>query len=201
MKNKLVKYLIGILSIVFIIGVSIIIFKKFENVDRTVTDREKFAKEYTKVKEDNLFVYSTANEIIKILENGTGIVYLGFPECKWCQAYVPLLNEAAKEFGIEKIHYFNILEDRKNNTTNYKKIVELLNENLLYDDEGNKRVFVPDVTIVKKGQIIGHDNESSVVTESDGTPDTYWTKEKKDALKIKLKSYFKEIYNEVCTSC
>lgn len=201
MNNKLKKYLIGILSLVFIVGVSIIIFKKFENVDRTITDKEKFAKEYLNIKKDNLFVYSTANEIIKILENGTGVVYLGFPECKWCQAYVPLLNEAAKEAGIEKIHYFNILEDRKNNTTNYKKIVELLNENLLYDDEGNRRVFVPDVTVVKKGQIIGHDNESSVVTENDGTPETYWTKEKKEALKNKLKSYFEEINDGVCTSC
>ena len=45
--------------------------------------------------------------IVKILEHGTGVVYLGFPECPWCQAYVPMLNEVADIEGLEKIYYFN----------------------------------------------------------------------------------------------
>lgn len=204
MKNKLVKYLVILLSLVAIVVISILIFKKFENNDVTnnkPSAAEKFAKEYTNVSKNNVFVYSTGAEILKILENGTGVIYLGFPECQWCQSYVPILNETAKEAGIEKIHYFNILEDRKNNTAVYKKIVKLLNENLLYDDEGNRRVYVPDVTIVNKGTIVGHDNESSLVTESDGTPNEYWTKEKKEALKTRLTTYFNKISSGVCTSC
>lgn len=201
MKNKLVKYLMILFSLILIIVVSIMIFRKFEKSPSKMTDGEKFANEYANVNKDNLFVYSTGAEIIKMLQNGTGVIYLGFPECKWCQAYVPMLNEVAEENGIKKIHYFNILEDRKNNTSTYKKIVEILNENLLYDDEGNKRIYVPDVTIVNKGNIIGHDNESSVVTESDGTPKEYWTKEKQETLKNKLKTYFEEINKGVCTSC
>ena len=48
-------------------------------------------------------------EIIKIMKNGTGVVYLGFPECPWCQSYVKMLNEVAKDVGIEKIYYYNVV--------------------------------------------------------------------------------------------
>ena len=51
------------------------------------TDNEKFSDEYG-ITTDNVFVYRTQDEILKILQHGTGIVYLGFPECPWCKAYV-----------------------------------------------------------------------------------------------------------------
>lgn len=180
-----------VLSVSLII-MSIFILTGCNKKEETISDAQKFASEYKSVSEDNIFAYKSAEEIIKILENGTGIVYLGFPECKWCQAYVPVLNEVAKSNGIKKIFYFNISEDRKNNTENYQKIVELLDDNLLYDDEGNHRVYVPDVSIVINGKITNHDNETSVIKE-DITPEEYWTKDKTDALKNKLDSYIKPL--------
>ena len=77
------KVILGIILIV-ILGVIIFgvykYFNKKEVVD-TKTDAEKFALEYTKVPDDNVFVYRNIDEIINILEHGTGVVYLGFPEC------------------------------------------------------------------------------------------------------------------------
>ena len=90
-----------ILLIIPIIITFILVGCKKENNE---TDAEKFAKEYTTITEDNYFVYKDSKEIIKILENGTGVVYLGFPECPWCQAYVPMLNEVADIEGLEKIY-------------------------------------------------------------------------------------------------
>ena len=127
-------------------------------------DAEKFAKEYTQLTEYNYFAYRDSKEIIKILENGTGVVYLGFPECPWCQAYVPILNEVADIEGLEKIYYFNILESRKNNTEDYQKMVEILNNYLQYDEEGNKRIYVPAVIFISKGEIVGFDDETSYDT-------------------------------------
>lgn len=164
------------------------------------TDAVKFSKEYTQISEDNVFVYRTIDEIISILENGTGIVYLGFPECPWCQKYVTILNEVAKENGIEKIYYYDILEDRKNNTEKYQKIVEILGNNLLYDEEGNHRIYVPDITFVLNGEIVGHDNETSVVTEEEGTPEEYWTTEKISSLKAKLSAYMQTVGTQTCVN-
>ena len=150
------------------------------------TDAEKFAKEYTTVTDDNYFVYRNIDEIIKILEHGTGVVYLGFPECPWCQAYVKMLNEVADIEGLEKIYYYNIYEDRKNNTDSYQKIVNIIGEHLQYDDEGNKRIYVPAIIVVSEGQIIGFDDETAYDTKGFEKPEEYWTKQEVSDLKQKL---------------
>ena len=69
-------------------------------------DALTFSKEYD-ITSDNVYVYKSINEIINILKHGSGVVYLGFPECPWCKAYVPMLNDVAKSVGVEKIYYLN----------------------------------------------------------------------------------------------
>lgn len=165
------------------------------------TDAKKFAKEYTQITEDNYFVYRTSDEIIKILENGTGVVYLGFPECPWCQSYVKMLNEVADIEGLEKIYYLNILEDRKNNTEDYQKIVEILKDHLQYDDEGNKKVFVPAVIVVSKGEIIGFNDETSYDTKGFENPEDYWTEEEVSDLKLNLTDMINQVLDNKCTDC
>lgn len=165
------------------------------------TDAEKFAKEYTNVTEYNYFVYRDSSEIIKILENGTGVVFLGFPECKWCQAYVPILNEVADIEGLEKIYYYNILEARKNNTSDYQKMVEILSDYLQYDDEGNKRIYVPTVIFVSKGEIVGFDDETSYDTKGFEEPEDYWTEDEISDLKLKLTDSMNKVLDNKCTDC
>lgn len=165
------------------------------------TDAEKFAKEYTELTEDNYFVYRNSEEIIKILENGTGVVYLGFPECPWCQAYVPMLNEVADIEGLEKIYYYNVYEERKNNTNAYQKMVELLNDYLQYDDEGNKRIYVPAIIVVSKGEIVGFDDETAYDTKGFEKPEEYWTEEEEKDLKLRLTEMLNEVIDNKCNDC
>ena len=194
--NKKVKYII--LGVLLLLIASLVVYFVFIKKDNN-TDNIKFSKEYTSVSKDNVFVYRSKDEIINILEHGTGIVYLGYPECPWCMAYVPLLNEIAKNEGLEKIYYYNIREDRKNNTEFYQKVVSILNDYLNYDEEGKKRIFVPNVTFVKEGKIIFNDNETSLISE--GTPSEYWTEEKKTLFNEKFRKNINELLDDVCTSC
>ena len=194
--NKKVKYII--LGVLLLLIASLVVYFVFIKKDNN-TDNIKFSKEYTSVSKDNVFVYRSKDEIINILEHGTGIVYLGYPECPWCMAYVPLLNEIAKNEGIEKIYYYNIREDRKNNTEFYQKVVSILNDYLNYDEEGKKRIFVPNVTFVKEGKIIFNDNETSLISE--GTPSEYWTEERKTLFNEKFRKNINELLDDVCTSC
>ena len=171
------------------------------NKEEIETDSQKFAKEYTQVTDDNYFVYRNSEEIIKILEHGTGVIYIGFPECPWCQAYVPMLNEIADIEGLEKIYYYNILNDRKDNTEDYKKIVSLLDEHLQYDNEGNKRVYVPAVIVVSEGKIIGFDDETSYDTKGLEKPEDYWNDEEINDLKSKLTDMLNKVIDNKCTDC
>lgn len=163
-------------------------------------DAKKFDKEYG-VGKDNPFVYRNAKEVVDILKNGTGVVYMGFPECPWCKAYVKMLNETTKEKGMEKIYYLNIKNDREKNTKEYQEIVELLRGKLAYTDEGKERVYVPYVAFVVNGKVIDHDSETSDIKE-DITPDQYWNREQKERLQVKLGTLM-ELVNKgsICTDC
>lgn len=171
--------------------------------NKVVEDNVKFSLEYTEVGENNIFVYRDIEEIIKIMKNGTGVVYLGFPECPWCNHYVKYLNEIAMEVGLDKIYYYNILEDRKNNTEKYQEIVSLLSNNLQYDEEGNERIYVPNVSFHINGEVIFNDYETSKDTNNKETPEEYWTEDEIIDLKNRLKTYLEKINiaSNTCTSC
>ena len=197
------KKIVILIGVVLVIALGIFGYLYTNKNKDTNTDGKKFAEEYGSVTEDNVFVYKSIDEIINILEHGTGVVYLGFPECPWCQAYVKYLNETAKAANIEKIYYFNILEDRKNNTEKYQEIVSILGDNLHRDDEGNLKVFVPNVSFVVNGKIIGNDYETSLDTKGFEKPSDYWTEEEVSELENTLSGYMKEVYKALysCTDC
>ena len=200
---KKVNYLLYAFFLIFVVGgvacYLLFVDDGVPNVDETTKDNYKFSVEYTRVPMDNVFVYKTEEEIINFLETGTGIVYLGFPECPWCQSYVVYLNEVAKDSGIEKIYYLNVKDIRTNNTENYQKIVSLLSSILPNDENGNKKVYVPQVVFVKKGDVVAGDNETSMISE--GTPLEYWTSENIANLKQKLVGYINAAGLTYCTSC
>ena len=199
MKNKGIIITMGII-IVILIGVIIFLLvgnnKEEENV---LSDAARFSQEYTLVDENNKFVYADIDEVIDILEDGTGIVYLGFPECKWCQQYVVYLNEIAKDRGISKIYYYNIREDREKNTKDYQKIVSLLKEYLEEDEDGNPRVYVPAVTFMSNGKILGFDDETAYDTKGYDDPSEYWTDKTVENLKDRLNSYLDK--SNMCFDC
>lgn len=199
MKKKRIIILVSVI-ILFMIGVvSLVLFLKKDK--KTVSDMEKFSAEYHEVAKNNVFVYRNIDEIINILEKGTGIVYLGFPECKWCQRYTKYLNEVAMDMGISKIYYYNICEDRKLNTENYHKIVSILENYLQNDEEGNKRIYVPSVIALKKGEIVGFDDETAWDTKGFETPDEYWNTDEVNDLKEKLEKMIADTGSNICTEC
>ncbi len=165
------------------------------------TDAELFSEEYDSVSADNLFEYKNIEETIKILENATGVVYLGYSECPLCVAYVPMLNDVAKSYGISEINYFNIKDDRADNTEGYQQIVSLLENYLGYDSDGNHRVYVPSIVVVVDGEIKGFDDETSYDTKGFSEPSEYWNDEEVTELKNKLSTMMEELSNYNCSTC
>ena len=150
------------------------------------SDAMRFSSEYSSVEVDNVFKYQTADEVIDTLKNGTGVVYLGFPSCPWCQNYAKMLNDLAKEKGVKEIYYYNIHDDRENGTEAYEKLVKILGNYLQEDNNGDKRIYVPNLTFVVDGRIIGNDYETSKDTLGLKDPNEYWTDERVAAWKEKV---------------
>lgn len=195
----------GVIIVVLIGVVVYLLVKENNNANNDtndkpeITDASKFADEYTEISEDNVFVYASVDEIIDTLENGNGVVYLGFPECQWCQRYVVYLNDVAKENNVDKILYYNIREDRNDNSENYLKIVDLLKDYLQDDEDGNPRIYVPAIIFMNDGKIVGFDDETSLDTKGCSNADEYWTKDEIKDLKERLNEYIQKA--NVCIDC
>ena len=197
--SKKVRIIRGTISL--ILGVTMIIcfiVLGNKNYDKDETSSQNLADTYSNLTKDNSFKVVTSTQVINLLKNGTGIVFLGFSSCPWCQAYAPILNSVAKDHNYANIYYYDIKEIRANNTSEYLAIVKLLKNYLSSDDGGNPRVFVPNVTFVKDGKIVANDNETSMINGDDTS--SYWSNINITALKNKLNNYF-SLIDIACESC
>lgn len=189
MKNKKI-YLISIILLILIAATLFFIFNNKKSNEEN--DNKVFASEYG-ITEDNVYVYRTLEEINKILEKATGLVYLGFPECPWCRGYVPIINEVAKEQGLDKIYYFNIKKDREDNSKLYQKTVELLGDNLRYDNEGNRRIYAPSLIAVKNGKVVMFDDTRYWNNKEYDSAEDFWNNENLTSMKEKLVKMINEV--------
>lgn len=187
--------------------------QEYENINDKIN--EKLKKKYIKLNIDkkNPMIYATYDEIIDLIEEGTGIIYFGFPECPWCRSALPVLLDAAKELDIDKIYYFNALSlrDKKSldedgnilteekGTDEYKKIVNLLYSYLpVYEglnDETIKRLYFPTVIFINEGNIVGI-HTSTVTSQKD--PYKKLNNNQYQELKNIYLDYINKVYDIFC---
>ncbi len=220
MKRKKIM-LIFLIAIVVLLAISLIIYLITNNNDNKndyITDAIKIKEEYEELnekkndngyiypkvslKKNNPFVYATAKEVINTLENGTGLIYLGFPDCPWCRNAINVLQYV----NTDKILYLNMTEQRDNyelvngsltktkeGTNEYYELLELLDP-ILTDYKigdtkvGEKRIYVPLVIGVKDGEIVGY-HADTVELPNGQTPYDLLTNEEQNKLKL--------IYDEI----
>lgn len=170
------------------------------------------------ISKNNPIKYSTYDEILDVIENKTGIIYLGYKECPWCRSAVPVLLEAASDYKIDTIYYMDIKDERdtyevkdnklvltKKGTKGYYKLLKALDSELdeyvVTDADGNeyktgeKRIYVPFIIFVLDGKIVGT-HTSTVTSQESGYDDL--NEEQYDELNGIYANYIKELVNNYC---
>lgn len=193
------KILICILTLLLICGCS------------NKTESEKFKKDYESLNgksssygeyrtlniDENPFVFSNSDEIIKMIENNESFyVYFGDKACPWCRSVIEKAITVSKKYSVSKIYYINIWDDNHNEILrdkyelkdgvpvkvsdgdkNYQKLLEYFNDYLkdytLTDEENNiinvgeKRIFAPTFIYVENGKAI---RETTGISEKLSSP-------------------------------
>lgn len=197
--------------------------KEYESLNGKVSYGENKYKDLN-ISKNNPIKYSNYDEIIDVINNGTGIIYLGFPECPWCRTAVPVLLDVAKDNKIDKIYYLNIKDERDSyviedgkltlalnddgeeikGTEGYFKLLDALKDNLSdyiisYEDKtyevGEKRIYAPSVIFVKDGKVLGI-QVSTVEGQTD--PFKNLTEEQYEELYSIYEGYANNIYSSTC---
>lgn len=154
-------------------------------------------EEYSSLPADNAYtLLSDHQDVEDMLNHGTGVLFFGFPECPWCQYYVPMLNEDALAAGVN-VKYYNIYVDKTADRTWYDSIADLLDEKdseiTHYDNDGKKVIYMPLVVFLHDGEIIGFDDETCDLDSDEISPADYWTDEKISALHERLSSLLSQV--------
>ena len=223
------KTKIILMSLLFILSIASIVTYKIVNQKEDTKDAIQFKEEYealngvTRENTDKIYTsmdlpknnpmyYATYEEIYDLLE-GTGVIYLGYPECPWCRNLVPTLIESAKKVNIDKIYYMNMHDERNKLVLNddgeieteqkgsegYNTLVEKIKDVLpVYEglnDDSIKRIYVPFVIFVKDGEIT--DTHMGTL-DSQENPYEELTSEQKTELKNILVDKMMKISNSAC---
>lgn len=220
-------------SILFVLLIIVLIFNNGNSIKNNgnngTVDSNNFKNEYEAlngkdnghggkhlsidIDRDNPIKYSTFDEIMEILEKGTGVIYFGFPECPWCRSAVPVLLDAADSTGLDTIYYFNAVDMRdikeldkngkvittKEGSKEYKQLLDKLNIYLsVYDglnDNSIKRLYFPTVFFIKDGVVVGK-HESTVESQLD--PSVKLNEEQALELKDIYEHYMLEVLGSSC---
>ena len=198
--------------------------KEYEVLNGKKSENGKNTIKNLKISKNNPIKYATYDEVIDVIKKGTGIIYLGYPECPWCRSAIPVLLESAKDYKIDTIYYINMLKERDyyevkdgklvykkdddgkymKGTKGYFKLLKALDSELdeyVIEDDGKKydvkekRIYVPLIIFVNDGKIIGT-HLSTVDTQESGYDEL--TKEEYDELNGIYANYIKELVNNYC---
>lgn len=156
-QTKIVTAVCLFIAVIIMLSVSVI-FVAYDNETRP-EPVDKFRSEYQQVTdEEHVFEYVSADQILYMIENKkTALIVLGFKECPWCQALMPVLNEAAKNEEVEKVYYLDIKTMRDDTTTSEHKKYLMLKEAFSEAvDESKDRLNAPTVIFLKDGELVDY---------------------------------------------
>ena len=175
-------------------------------------------KKYRTVKIDskNKIVYSSAKEVLKMMEEKKSfVVCFGFDSCPWCRSVVENVSKISKELD-EDIYYVDVKEIRdvyelddenkpkltKEGDKNYLKLIKKLDSvlkeyTLTTDDDnevkvGEKRIYAPNIVSIIDGSA-----KELTTGLSDKQTDGYMTltDEMKQESYKKIKKVVQEVVN------
>lgn len=155
--------------------------------------------------EDPAFLEVTTEESLRMFVNGTGVVVYSYETCPWCNRILPILDEAAKEYGTE-VFYVNIYSDafmalsaeEKSDQINalYQCLDPILEHEKDPETGEDKAVMqVPEVVAVKDGEIVSH--HMGVVDDFSLDPDHLDEYQVTDAQREELKEIYIDMFASI----
>ena len=192
--KEYVRYAIYFVLFALLIGAFIYLGNKDFKEEKNLTDSERFALEYD-IDKNNMFKYSYGSEIVDVIKNKTGVIYLGFSSNEWSRYYVKNLYDVLNINHINNVYYYDIQKDRAVSSKYFRELKRLLAPYLYQVDSSENNVFTPALILVKDGKIVHYDDETAI--QRGVSPSDYWTTERINEFKVRIDAYLREVnYNE-----
>lgn len=142
--------------------------EEFESINGLSIKDTNYVYSTIKVNDNNHYRYATFDDVFELLDNGTGIIFIGYKYSLRSRSMVNALDNAVGQSDFDDIYYLDIhlydeeyeynngiLEVKTKGSKDYYKLVKKLDDSLpLYKNE-YKRISYPTVIFVSEGEIVG----------------------------------------------
>lgn len=152
----------------------------------TITDYYKNVK-------NNKFKIVKGRELISLLKKGKHLIVIGNKDSDYSEKYMEEINAIVTELEIDKIYYYDLINDKVQGNSNYYEIVELLDGYLVTTDTSRKNLFAPSFYIIDNGKVKYYNVEAIAMKNTD-TVQTYWDQEKEFSFNYEVTDAINKYY-------
>lgn len=102
----------------------------------------------------HVFKQITMEESLRLFdEKGSGVLFYGYKQCGFCQQAVPVLNNAARQMGVD-VYYVDVKSQEGNSSEIFEQLINRVEDHLA-EENGQKMFYVPQIFVIKDGEIVG----------------------------------------------
>ena len=182
----------GIYAIIFIAMLAAFIYlgnKYAGNSEVKVLDITDY---YAEIKKENFEVIK-GKKFISLLKEGNHVIVIGNSKSEYSKKYMEEVNKIVEELKLEKVYYYDIINDKAQANSNYYEIIELLDGYLTTTDTSDKNLLSPSLYIVDDGKVKYYNTETTAMKNTD-TVNDYWTLQQE----FNFKQEITEAINKYC---
>jgi hypothetical protein len=129
--------------------------------------------DYYKEIDNKKYEVVRGKKLISLLKEGKHLILIGNQKSEFSQKYIQELTSIIENLNIDKVYYYDIINDKAQANSNYYEIIELLDGHLVTTDSSNKNLFAPSFYIVVDGKVKYYNIETVAMKNTD-TIESYW---------------------------
>lgn len=149
------------------------------------TEKElKITDYYNNLKYDNYKVVG-GNDLITLIRKGHHIIFIGSSKNEWSIKYMKEIDIIFKNYDIDEVYYYDIVNDKSQKNSNYYKIISLLEGSLVSTDGGDTNLLAPSLYIINDGEVQYY-NIDTVAMKNNESVTSYWTNDIKSLFEVEI---------------
>lgn len=159
-----------------------------DNKEKVVT-----ISDYYKGIDDKYYEVIRGKKLIDLLKKGNHLILIGNQKSEYSKKYIQELTTIIEELKIDKVYYYDLINDKAQANSNYYEIIELLDGYLTTTDSSDKNLLAPSFYIVDNGKVKYYNIETVAMKNTD-TIESYWNIQTEFNFRLEVSSAINKFY-------
>lgn len=149
--------------------------------------------DYYKGIDDKYYEVIRGKKLISLLKKGNHLIIIGNQKSEYSKKYIEEITMVIKELDVDKVYYYDLINDKAQANSNYYEIIDLLEGHLTTTDSSDKNLLAPSFYIVDNGKVKYYNIETVAMKNTD-TIESYWNVQTEFNFRLEVSSAINKFY-------